>query len=122
MHYISSVVKNEIKITENNTNLKPLQEKMEKAKTLNYKKFFGIGSNAIYQDIGVNRYYIIQGFNKIVTKRQNEVRVFFHNGVAKYTATSSRLASYPINLTFGNTLLTFTGPNVEIFTGVTIRT
>ena len=49
------------------------------------------GSNAIYQDIGVNRYYIIQGFNEIVTKRQNEIRVFFHNGVAKYTSTGTKL-------------------------------
>jgi len=63
----------------------------EKAKTLNYKKFFGVGSNAIFQDRGIDRYYIVQGFNKIVTKRSNELRVFFHNGVARYIATGDEL-------------------------------
>lgn len=58
----------------------------EKAIKLNYKKFWGVGSNSVKIDHGITRYYIIQGFNKIVSKRINEYRVFFHNGKVKYIA------------------------------------
>lgn len=58
----------------------------DKAEKLNYKKFWGVGSNSIKIDNGITRYYIIQGFNKIVSKRSNEYRVFFYNGKAKYIA------------------------------------
>lgn len=58
----------------------------ERAKGLNYKKFWNRGSNAMYLDKGADRYYIMQGFNKIVTKRENEYRFFFHNGKLKFVA------------------------------------
>ena len=53
-------------------------------KKLDYKKFWNTGSNAINMDIGIDRYYIIQGYNKIVSKRINEYRIFFINGKATY--------------------------------------
>ena len=56
------------------------------AKTLNYKNFWGIKSSSMEIDNGITRYYIVQGFNKIVTKRKNEYRVFFHNGKPKFVA------------------------------------
>lgn len=53
-------------------------------KRLNLKKFWGIKSNAIDMDIGMDRYYIIQGYNPVVTSEFNEFRVFFINGKATY--------------------------------------
>ena len=58
----------------------------KKAQKLNFKKFWGVQTSSIKIDKGITRYYIIQGFNKIVSKRQNEYRVFFHNGRAKFIA------------------------------------
>lgn len=53
---------------------------------LNYKTFWGRTENSMRIDISTDRYYILQGFNKIITKRDNEYRVFFHNGRPKYIA------------------------------------
>jgi hypothetical protein len=61
------------------------------AKNLNYKKFWGIQTNSINIDKGITRYYILQGFNKIVTNRKNEYRVFFHNGKPKFIAKGDRI-------------------------------
>jgi hypothetical protein len=58
----------------------------ERVKGLNFKKFWNRGTNAISLDIGTDRYYIIQGYNRIVEKRKNEYRFFFHNGKLKYIA------------------------------------
>jgi len=58
----------------------------KKARKLNNKNFWGVRTSSILIDKGITRYYIIQGFNKIVSKRQNEYRVFFHNGKAKFIA------------------------------------
>jgi hypothetical protein len=58
----------------------------KKARKLNYKNFWGVRTSSIAIDKGITRYYIIQGFNKIVSKRQNEYRVFFHNGKPKFIA------------------------------------
>jgi hypothetical protein len=65
---------------------KDFYEFREVAKKINYKSFWGQGTNSILIDKGVTRYYILQGYNKIVTKRQNEYRIFFHNGNPKYIA------------------------------------
>jgi len=54
------------------------------ARRLNLKKFWGIKSNAIDMDIGMDRYYILQGFNSKVTSEFNEFRIFFINGKATY--------------------------------------
>ena len=54
------------------------------ARRLNLKNFWGIKSNAIDMDIGMDRYYILQGYNSIVTSEFNEFRVFFINGKATY--------------------------------------
>lgn len=54
------------------------------ARRLNLKKFWGIKSNAIDMDVGMDRYYILQGFNTKVTSEFNEFRVFFINGKATY--------------------------------------
>lgn len=64
-------------------NIKLFRDKLE---GLNYKKFFGQGGNAIKWEKGMDRYYILQGYNKVVTKRINEFRVFFFDGLAKYIA------------------------------------
>tara|TARA_B110000977_G_C11089682_1_gene496223 strand:+ start:96 stop:1367 length:1272 start_codon:yes stop_codon:yes gene_type:complete len=56
----------------------------EKVKKLNFKNFWGVGSNAVKMDEGIDRYYIFQGFNNIIKSRQNEFRIFFFNGKASY--------------------------------------
>ena len=56
------------------------------ASRLNNKYFWGMETSSKNLDIGITRYYIIQGFNRIITKRNNEYRVFFHNGKAKFIA------------------------------------
>lgn len=61
------------------------------AKTLNYKNFWGVKTSSMEIDNGITRYYIIQGFNEIVTKRQNEYRVFFHNGKPKFIAFGDKI-------------------------------
>lgn len=58
----------------------------KKARKLNFKNFWGVRTSSTLIDKGITRYYIIQGFNKIVSKRQNEYRVFFHNGKPKFIA------------------------------------
>lgn len=57
---------------------------LKKVSKLNYKKFWEVGSNASYMDRFIDRYYILQGYNKIVSNRFNEYRVFFVNGKATY--------------------------------------
>ena len=57
-----------------------------KAVKLNYKNFWGVRTSSIRIDKGITRFYIIQGFNQIVSKRTREYRVFFHNGKAKFIA------------------------------------
>jgi hypothetical protein len=78
----------QVKTISKNT-VKSYEEFKERAKGLNYKKFWNRGSNAITLDKGANRYYIMQGFNKIITKGQNEYRFFFHNGKLKYFTDSA---------------------------------
>lgn len=56
------------------------------AKKLNYKNFWGVKSSSLNIDKGTTRFYILQGYNKIVTDKNNEYRVFFHNGKAKFIA------------------------------------
>jgi len=63
----------------------------EKLDGLNFKKFFGQGGNAIKWEKGVDRYYILQGYNRIVKKRTNEYRVFILNGLVKYIAWGDNL-------------------------------
>jgi hypothetical protein len=62
-----------------------------KIKNLNIKKFFGSISNSIYTDKGIDRYYILQGFNDIVKDRNNEYRVFFINGKPEYIGKGLRI-------------------------------
>lgn len=54
------------------------------ATKLNLKYFWDIKTSAIDMDVGIDRHYIIQPYNKIVKDRFNEFRVFFLNGSAKY--------------------------------------
>lgn len=63
----------------------------EIARKLNYKNFWGIKTTSQTIDKGITRFYIIQGFNSIVTKSKNEYRVFFHNGKAKFVANSDNI-------------------------------
>jgi hypothetical protein len=58
----------------------------KRARKLNYKNFWGLQTTSNDIDRGITRYYIIQGYNKIVSKRINEYRVFFHNGKPKFIA------------------------------------
>ena len=60
---------------------------------LNYKNFWGIESNAMTIEQGIDRYYIVQGFNKIVKNRNNEYRVFFLDGIPKYVSNSGWTAN-----------------------------
>jgi hypothetical protein len=78
----------------NRDNIVDFYDFRHKVRTLNYKEFWGKKINAINMDKGIDRYYIIQGFNKIVTKRKNEYRVFFHNGRAKYIAHGDKIPNY----------------------------
>jgi hypothetical protein len=63
----------------------------EKAMKLNYKKFWNTGTNSIKWEKGIDRYYIIQGFNNVIKKRKNEYRVFFFNGNAVYIAFGTKI-------------------------------
>ena len=56
----------------------------EKVSKLNFKKFWNVGSNATYMDNGIDRYYILQGYNKDIKSRFDEFRVFFIHGKATY--------------------------------------
>ena len=76
------------------SNVLDFKEFKHKIRTLNYKEFWGEKINAINIDKGIDRYYIIQGYNKIVTKSRNEYRVFFHNGRCKYIAHADKVANY----------------------------
>jgi len=78
----------------NRDNIVDFYDFKHKVRTLNYKEFWGKKINAINMDKGIDRYYIIQGFNKVVTKRKNEYRVFFHNGRAKYIAHGDKVPNY----------------------------
>jgi hypothetical protein len=70
----------------NRTVIKNFEEFKTKAHKLNKKFFWNKARSAIPHEIGVDRYYILQGFNRIVSKRENEYRVFFHNGKARFIA------------------------------------
>lgn len=70
----------------NRTAIKNFEEFKTKAHKLNKKYFWDQARSAIPHEIGIDRYYILQGFNKIVSKRENEYRVFFHNGKARFIA------------------------------------
>lgn len=70
----------------NKDTIKDFYEFRDKARKLNYKNFWGVSVSSMKIDKGITRYYVIQGFNKIVSKRENEYRVFFHNGKVKYIA------------------------------------
>jgi hypothetical protein len=63
----------------------------EKAMKLNYKKFWNMGTNSIRWEKGIDRYYILQGFNNVIKKRENEYRVFFFNGKAVYIAFGTKI-------------------------------
>jgi hypothetical protein len=66
--------------------IKNFDEFKNKAHKLNKKYFWGQARSAISNERGAHRYYILQGFNRIVTKRENEYRVFFHNGKSRFIA------------------------------------
>ena len=63
----------------------------KKALKLNYKHFWGIRTSSIKIDEGITRYYIIQGFNNIISKKLNEYRIFFHNGKVKFIAKGTNI-------------------------------
>lgn len=67
------------------------------ARRLNLKKFWNIKSNAIDMDVGMDRYYILQGFNSRVTSEFNEFRVFFLNGKATYITWKDQFSNVCIN-------------------------
>ncbi len=71
--------------------IKSYEDFKKKAGKLNKKYFWGKARSAVPHEINVDRYYIIQGYNRIVTKRTNEYRIFFHNGKAKYIANASSI-------------------------------
>lgn len=73
-------------ITFNKEMIHDFNEFKYKAQKLNFKNFWGVKTSSKFIDKGITRYYIIQGFNRIVSKRENEYRVFFHNGKAKFIA------------------------------------
>jgi hypothetical protein len=84
-------------ITFNKENIKDFKEFKNKAFKLNFKNFWGRKLNANSIDKDTDRYYIIQPFNKIITKRENEYRVFFHNGIPKYIAKGDRIPNVCTN-------------------------
>ena len=75
----------QVRIFNKNNNLTQ-NEILKKLKGMNFKKLFNVDSNSMVLDRNIDRYYIIQGFNKIVKNRKNEYRVFFHNGIVRYIA------------------------------------
>jgi hypothetical protein len=73
--------------------IKDFYEFRDKARKLNFKNFWGVKTSSTLIDTGITRYYILQGFNKIVNKKKNEYRVFFHNGKVKYIAQGDNIPS-----------------------------
>jgi len=71
---------------------------------MNFKKFWGKITNSRKLDNGITRYYILQGFNEIVTKRENEYRIFFINGIASYIGKGSKLPNICISDAWKNPL------------------
>ena len=59
---------------------------IDKLKKLNHKKFFDVGTNAKLWEKDISRYYILQGYNRVISNKINEFRVYFFGGVAKYVA------------------------------------
>ena len=66
--------------------IKDFYDFRDKAKKLDFKNFWGVRTSSQKIDKGTTRYYIIQGYNNIVNNRENEYRIFFHNGKAKFIA------------------------------------
>ena len=58
----------------------------KKLEQLNFKYFFNQGTNAKFWEKYITRYYILQGYNRVIQNRMNEYRVFFFGGKAKYIA------------------------------------
>lgn len=65
--------------------VKKFSDFYEKIRRINKKEFWGIRSSAIDNEIGIDRYYILQGYNSVIALTKfNEYRVFFINGKALY--------------------------------------
>lgn len=58
----------------------------KKLEQLDYKYSFNRTTNAKIWERYITRYYILQGFNKVIQNKKNEYRVFFFGGKAKYIA------------------------------------
>ncbi len=78
-------------ITLNKNNIKDFYNFADKIRKLNLRHLFGSFSNSIYMDNGIDRYYILQPYNKIVVNRNNEYRVFFIDGEIKYISKGLRI-------------------------------
>ena len=68
----------------NRTDIESKKIFAKKSSKLNFKKFWNVGSNAISMDKGIDRYYILQGYNKDIKSKFNEYRIFFIHGKATY--------------------------------------
>jgi len=59
---------------------------LKRLEQLDFKFFFNQGTNAKFWEKNITRYYILQGYNRVIKNRMNEYRVFFFGGSAKYIA------------------------------------
>jgi len=68
----------------NNDIVNNLQKFTKRILDLDDKDFFDVKTDAKKWEKDMNRYYIIQGFNHVISKTKNEYRVFFINGIPYY--------------------------------------
>lgn len=73
------------------------EEFYEKVQQLDFKKFWGKYADSRDWEEGIDRYYIIQGFNKIIRDIKNEYRVFFLNGKAVYIVFDDEIDNVCVN-------------------------
>jgi hypothetical protein len=78
---------NEIQvITIYKSDIKNFKKFTKKVITLDKKDFFDKIGDAKKWEVGMDRYYIIQGYNEIITDATNEYRIFFIDGKPTYIA------------------------------------
>jgi|SaaInlStandDraft_5_1057022.scaffolds.fasta_scaffold00718_18 hypothetical protein len=84
----------QVKIIKKNITFKEFKEIIEQ---LNFKKFWGNETDSRLWEKNINRYYILQGYNRIIRNSLNEFRVFFLNGKAVYIVFDDDIDNVCIN-------------------------
>ena len=84
----------QVKVIKQDTTEKEFRQKMEE---LNFKKFWGKETDSREWEGNIDRYYILQGYNRIILNSMNEFRVFFLDGKAVYVVFDDDVDNVCIN-------------------------